>query len=1113
MANQLGSQTDIVFSLADLLRETPVTPKFPDAPFRSDTRDNSAVPRGADNGNYGYRNPGQVSRPPSSASSVYSVHKSLSSAHLDDKVPSNGSIVRRQVEIPPARRYLETPIQPLRLPDNTRKGRFHRRFSIKSAKSAFSLSSSNGSPDISPSEPVRHPSRPRQASTSSTRLSNAPPNPSNSSPIVLSGSPPGPVDASLQNPTQSSAELKPKPKTPPAVTPYIDCMRQATTGRRNRSLVGSSCCFCEEPLEFLLAEERVLVLKCQDVAHYHCLSQLTDMEAVRHNVPGSGLPVCPNCNEVAHPGDDSIYHEIMKEKLLRSPTSDSYSQLISNLSAEPNLHRTDDSSSAESLSAVPRTPPELVVDESNSPESMLTRSITSSSSHSCRRKRAARPIQLTSPPRQVLFTDSLKKQNYSNGADIANAQCLLPKLEVSAVAEMGEITPLSSEDRFCTFLVSVSSPPRAGSHYQLTDRDIERRKNVVSRLQHKVKDWQSLRPAAFGDLRLWNNFRMSRDAESWQDITCYLFEEVLVIVKEYNQAGRAKESYVKAAIYVSNIGSVSCPERGTLKLEIANEMPRTLYLDSLNGTAINDWFEAFSNSNAHFPITLVQDPQIPRPLFNGAEEDSKSVYSLGSSNCFPAKHVSSKNTPIDIVVAIQQGEALQNAKFDAIRESILTILRNMGPLDKLGIVMYGGSTPQLWDLEYARSSDWKQVISQLQTGLAAPSTDGDGECDLDRVLAACREAISNRQSANPHTVFYVLSDSKLKSTNSNCAAVLDHLDHDGICVHTYGITLRHDVDSLYRAANRTGGTYTYVREWNELIMCVEGRIRTDRAITYRNVELVLRPKNGAAITSVDSSASATRPGTREPVLRLGSLARGQAKSTLVQTSIPPKSVIKRYLPKNGTALIDFFDVTISYRGFHPGDGSVQGAPCAKGMVQVKDSSDMFEPPLTPLGAPKGPGMASSAHPPSPIFGDVVYADGDGNDSSLNIPLFLAVKERRPEVVHRKVELAGARAFNAVVDRMAHKDVAGAHRIISQTRLLLKGTISTMADDAMSGQVKKLGKMLDAELWTLSDKVTKVTVFESDTKKSILQLIGILQGQTCVTRRTWFEQLHYRDLYA
>lgn len=885
-------------------------------------------------------------------------------------------------------------------------------------------------------------------------------------------------------------------------------MRQATTGRRNRSLVGSSCCFCEEPLEFLLADERVLVLKCQDVAHYHCLSQLTDMEAVRHNVPGSGLPVCPNCNEVAHPGDDSIYHEIIKEKLLRSPTSDSYSQLISNLSAESNLHQTDASSSAESVLTVPKTPPELVVDESNSPESVLTQPSTSGSS--CRRKRAARPIALTSPPRQMLFTDTFQRQDYSRGIP----ECLLPKLQVSAVAEMGEITPLSSEDRFCTFLVSVSSPPRAGSQYQLTSRDIERRNSVVSRLQHKVKDWQSLRPAAFGNLRLWNNFRMSRDAESWQDITCYLFEKVLVIVKEYNQAGKAKESYVKAVIYLSNIGTVSCPERGTLKLEIANEMPRTLYLDSLNGAVITDWFEAFSNASTQFPITLVQDPQIPRPLFNGDDEDANSTFSFRSSNSLPGKHVSSKDTPIDIVVGIQQGEALQNAKFDAIRESILTILKNMGPLDKLGIVMYGGSTPQMWDLEHARSSDWKQVISQIQSSLAAPpSADSDGGCDLDLVLAACREAISNGKSANPHTVFYVLSDSKLNSANSNSAAVLDHLAHDGIVVHTYGITLRHDGDSLYRAANRTGGTYTYVREWNELIMCVEGRIRSDRAITYRNVELVLRPRNGATITSVDSSASATRAGSREPVLRLGSLARGQTKSTLVQGSIPPKSVIKRYLPKDGTALIDFFDVSISYSGFHPGDGSVQGVPCAKGMVQLKYSSDMFEPPLTPLGAPKGPGMVSSAHPPSPIFGDVVYAGGEGNDSSLSIPMFLAVKERRPEVVHRKVELAGARALSSIVDRMAQKDVAGAHRIISQTRLLMKGTISTMADDAMSGQVKKLGKMLDAELWALSDKVTKTTVFESDTKKSILQLIGILQGQTSVTRRNWFEQLHYRDLYA
>jgi hypothetical protein len=60
----------------------------------------------------------------------------------------------------------------------------------------------------------------------------------------------------------------------------------------------------------------------------------------------------------------------------------------------------------------------------------------------------------------------------------------------------------------------------------------QRMEELTSDLQSKVDNWHGLDFSRFGKLKLHSQIRVGKDRRSWQDLDCYLFDEMLICVKE-----------------------------------------------------------------------------------------------------------------------------------------------------------------------------------------------------------------------------------------------------------------------------------------------------------------------------------------------------------------------------------------------------------------------------------------------------------------------------------------------------------------------------------------------------------------------------------------------------
>jgi hypothetical protein len=60
---------------------------------------------------------------------------------------------------------------------------------------------------------------------------------------------------------------------------------------------------------------------------------------------------------------------------------------------------------------------------------------------------------------------------------------------------------------------------------------------MTAELQGKVDNWHGLDFSRFGKLKLHSQIRVGKDRRSWQDLDCYLFDEMLICVKERKPIG------------------------------------------------------------------------------------------------------------------------------------------------------------------------------------------------------------------------------------------------------------------------------------------------------------------------------------------------------------------------------------------------------------------------------------------------------------------------------------------------------------------------------------------------------------------------------------------------
>lgn len=912
-----------------------------------------------------------------------------------------------------------------------------------------------------------------------------------------------------KNKKDQQQQQKDSPKTPPPVKPYVHS--KGHSGMRfDKSLQGGNCCFCEEPLEYTMAGEGVLSLSCGHVSHFQCLSELMDMGALKPDDNTSGLPVCPNCDQLAKPLDGSAYHDMVKSKLLREqPTTPPMPKI-----PQPNFY-----SSPQSQRTATTTTTATTNMSSNSGSSTYASSPESpaSSVGDCTTCNGSR---VNDSPPDTLSRFSDRRRSFSvpfrPPATACTSSPTTAAPEVSIVSEVDEIAPSLSREHFAKFLISVTVPNDIFNKNRFrpswADSDIKNR--VAKRLKYKVQDWRHLKFSQFGKLRLCDKFLVSRDQLSWQDMTCYLFENILLLVREYDSCGD-RSVYIKASIDIkSDLKSVFVSTQLHEKiLSVKQETNgQSLYLYGQDSSTVENWYASFVDPQVQFPINETCTIN-PCSTSHDLSPSTRTSLSMGVTT----------KPPIDVVVAIPICGLPQENKFACIKATLTKMLGQMGPLDRLGVVIFSNGQSYATPLKRANWADWPETIRRIR-GI------GHGEKnDISEALSSSLKVFECREDVNPVSVLYLLGDSSdIKSSRDSFSALVDEFAFRDITVHSFGCTVTHKPDTLVRICSRSQGSYFYVREWKELESCVLGRYMADKSYTHKDVELRLTPKTEVSITSVAGSETSistdvleesdgTTPTT--PSLKrfnlgslrkvdLGSMSAGQTKEILVQVALPPKPVL---LHRSRSETIDLFDVSLSYKAFKENNenNEMPAESCIMGTGSITLNLDStMEPPITPLDntiPPPTPSTAgggpSNDFPPSPIYGDIVFA----NEVLVNAPMFLAVQRHNIHVIRRRIQLAAARNMELALDHIQEGNVNAAYRVLMDSRPLMKGLVEMCSttnetDDHLYVQTKNMMHILDKDISRIAQAVLKPIAFENDIRKWVIQTICVLKTQMGFTTR-------------
>jgi hypothetical protein len=364
--------------------------------------------------------------------------------------------------------------------------------------------------------------------------------------------------------------------------------------------------------------------------------------------------------------------------------------------------------------------------------------------------------------------------------------------------------------------------------------------------------------------------------------------------------------------------------------------------------------------------------------------------------------------------------------------------------------------------------------------------------------------------------------------------------------------MTHKPDTMIELSTRTKASYTYVKDWMMLRECLAGCLGAMQTLSHQNVKLKLRLPEGspAKFHKISGALQITKRATgRDAEASLGDLRFGDKRDILVQLVIMPDTASQEQLPQD------------------PWDNIVSGLEALGGPMDQDEQRavSVEEVPLIQAELLWGDILrdGSSQHTrPSLLAITMLPASSNSKKPWGNSPPI----PPHPHIVQRRMELLTSDMLTralALVSRGLHDR---AHTLLNETRTILKGlkkgglppvppapagrsqpstphpltdgspTVAGTPDrkntpsptatnptpslphsrsndglgvssvGATTGIDAITVAALDAELESSLEWINHPAVFGRDSRKAVLQAIGVISSQRAFTYRTPIESL-------
>ncbi|KAJ5126119.1 hypothetical protein N7526_008296 [Penicillium atrosanguineum] len=935
-----------------------------------------------------------------------------------------------------------------------------------------------------------------------------------------------------------------------------------TRTRRERTFVGAECAVCEEPLEHTLRGERVLQLSCSHVSHEACFYEyIREFES----------QFCPTCNsplalDTSRGGNVLDIEKI--SNIVRSVTMSDSATTRSGLTTPTPTPWEQPAS---------RRPPSDSGRSYNPTQSTYSRqdSRRDSRDTSNQRERVER-LTVTSQPRQPHSRNGSaagSSGEYNEGQHTSSGR----RHDYDVQAMESDLRSPAGRDKEpyprpdCDLPEGNWRPDaddlRAPNGQQLLDEPYSARfggsqdsrslqfepsenmDEIAEELRNRVDNWHGLEFSRFGKLRLHGQMRVGKDRESWQELECYLFGEMLICVKEKKVAGghqyedqmgkqKATRCTLKGSILIKKhlkaIETSSDEPVLTLSLSVS-ELP-CFFLRFKNRNQLEMWRRSLMDLHPVENLNRQSDYDLDN---SGAEDDDyrtsriqrqasiNSSYGAGKSNNTAItdytnpdlEHPSIKSfhIPIDIVVVIPVSSSMQGLKITLLRDALKFLVQNLGPRDRMGLVTFGssgggvpivGMTTKSWN-------GWNKVLDSIR-----PVGQKSLRADVVEGANVAMDLLMQRKFNNPVSTILLISDSSTSDPES-VDFVVSRAEAAKVSIHSFGLGLTHKPDTMIELSTRTKGSYLYVKDWMMLRECVAGCLGALQTTSHQNVKLKLRLPEGspAKFVKISGALHTTKRATgRDAEAALGDLRFGDKRDVLVQLVIQSDNATQDHMPQD------------------PWESLVSGLEALGGGLDGDEQRVMSveEVPLIQADLTYGDLLRDGhlTHSPRPL---------EANDHPpLPFP-------PHPSIVQRRMELLTSDMLTRALTLVSRGQHDRGQHLLNETRSILKGlgkgglpplppTSSRPMGSSDSGSrgdtpnssspnTSIFGEShasshsdaatitpqsavdsqtmiaLNADLDSALEWINHPAVFGRDSRKAVLQSIGVISSQRAYTYRT------------
>ncbi|KAK2045634.1 von Willebrand factor type A domain-containing protein [Colletotrichum somersetense] len=1002
----------------------------------------------------------------------------------------------------------------------------------------------------------------------------------------------------------------------------------AGRNRRERTFVGSECAVCEEPLEHTLQGERILQFSCSHVSHEACFYEfIREFEA----------QYCPSCDAPLHLDTSRGGNVLDIEKISSLVKSSHSSDNRSNHTPTPTATQWDNSTPRPtSLESNQRNMPSTHTRESAPRNSGRDREgsqpATSERYGPSRHARSdseatgvassgGYPETMQSgPPRRHDY--DVQAMETTPGSPRGITRNPIPAPTVTVRSEFPTINR-SRQQQTLTCLITVevpdnkwrpdpedlgSAPPglppvsariddafarppsparSAPRFYPYESREVL--EEMTENLRNRVDNWHGLDFSRFGKLRLYGTLRVGKDKQSWQELECFLFAEMLICVKEkkvplagqWDENGMPKKvarCTLKGSILIKkHLNEVS--ETGnidenvlTLNLSVA-ELPQ-FHLRFENRNQLKLWHQALLDLNA-VETSPVRSPEYDRGEFSETEEEDwhrvsrqQRVSSVASSwggpksvTTAPTEYTNfqrsptmptSIHVPIDVVVVVPISSSMQGVKINLVRDALKFMVNTLGERDRMGLVTFGsggggvpivGMTTKAWP-------GWGNVLSSIK-----PVGQKSHRADVVEGANVAMDLLMQRKYNNPIATIMLISDASTSDADS-VDFVVSRAEAAKITIHSFGLGMTHKPDTMIELSTRTKASYTYVKDWMMLRECLAGCLGAMQTLSHQNVKLKLKLPEGspAKFHKISGALQITKRATgRDAEASLGDLRFGDKRDVLVQLVIVPDNTSQEQLPQD------------------PWDNIVSGLEALGGTGDGDDQriTSVEEVPLIQADLTWGDilrdGTLSHLPRPSLLAITMLPALAKQKNSWANSPPI----PPHPHIVQRRMELLTSDMLTRALTLVSRGQHDRAHTLLNETRSILKGlgkgglppippptappsrslpstphpgndaspsitpdrkqtpspTQSANSSAVNGYPVAAIARSrsndglglgagidantvaaLDAELESSLEWISHPAVFGRDSRKAVLQAIGVISSQRAFTFRTPIESL-------